>query len=146
MGSARNKETVKERTTKVNRYLYRTSSGQQGEDRGKGEGDRVEGNVCMEEECSCGNRWLILLPWLVVGSRYRGFLVGRRLGARIGPYVWWLECNRCRKDGLAMSRRAGGSVTCRVPNCEVGTRERVKSMFLTTKEQAKRSAKRREAN
>jgi hypothetical protein len=36
-----------------------------------------------------GIRWLILLPWLVVGSRCKGFLVGLGLGAMIGLCVWW---------------------------------------------------------
>jgi hypothetical protein len=45
-------------------------------------------------------RRLILLPWLAVGSRYKGFLVGRRLGAMIGLCAWWfgmMKRNRSRK-------------------------------------------------
>jgi hypothetical protein len=52
-----------------------------------------------------GNRWLILLPWPVVGSRYRAFLVGRRM---TGLSAWWFRHRARKKLGKG---RAGGSVT-----------------------------------
>jgi hypothetical protein len=47
------------------------------------------GNIRMEigphgPYVGMGNRWLIFLPWLVVGLRCKGFLVGRGLGVMIG--------------------------------------------------------------
>jgi hypothetical protein len=98
IGSARNNETVKGKTTKVNWYLYRASSGQQGGGswkKGKGivwKGKFVWKRIVREEIDShrvsaCqGDRWLILLLRLVAGTRYRGFLVGRRM---TGLCAWW---------------------------------------------------------
>jgi hypothetical protein len=51
-----------------------------------------------------GIRWLILLPWLVVGSRCKGFLVGRRLGAMIGGGLEMMKCNLGGKKAWRCAR------------------------------------------
>jgi hypothetical protein len=70
-----------------------------------------------------GNRWLILLPWPVVGSRSMAFLVGRWM---TGLSAWWFR-NRARKKAWRGTGVPGGRQLNGMAGCEAGARERVES-------------------